>query len=240
MTKFVCISDTHSRQDHFDINKLPLGDVLIHAGDATMVGRPDELIALNNWFKAIKGVKKYDSIVYVPGNHDWRFETHELDARTIVDEATVLIQQSIVIDGIKIYGFPHTPWFHDWAFNVRRDTPEMKAIMNRIPADTEILITHGPAKDILDGVPHLVSVMGKNGQAKFEHFTEHVGCEQLLATVMNKLPALNTHVVGHIHESAGVQFTQANTGNRFRTINASQLNDRYVWVNEPICFEINK
>ena len=40
-TRFVCISDTHNRTNPDTI--IPEGDVLLHAGDFTMVGAPGEI-----------------------------------------------------------------------------------------------------------------------------------------------------------------------------------------------------
>lgn len=45
-TRFVCISDTHSRTDPI---QMPYGDVLIHAGDFTELGLPSEVKKFNEW-----------------------------------------------------------------------------------------------------------------------------------------------------------------------------------------------
>ena len=45
--RFVCMSDTHNRMPlRVDI---PEGDVLLHAGDFSMVGRPKEVQLFNSW-----------------------------------------------------------------------------------------------------------------------------------------------------------------------------------------------
>lgn len=51
--------------------------------------------------------------------------------------------------GYKVFGSPYTPTFFDWAFNLDIG-PHLQAVWNEIPDDTDILITHGPPKDILD------------------------------------------------------------------------------------------
>ena len=43
---FVCISDTHTHTENL---KLPPGDVLIHAGDFTSLGQPDEVSGFNEF-----------------------------------------------------------------------------------------------------------------------------------------------------------------------------------------------
>lgn len=45
-TRFVCISDTHSRTDTI---QMPYGDILIHAGDFTELGLPSEVKKFNDW-----------------------------------------------------------------------------------------------------------------------------------------------------------------------------------------------
>lgn len=44
--RFVLISDTHSQ-----ITDIPDGDVLLHAGDLTTLGQPDDLEAQVEWLK---------------------------------------------------------------------------------------------------------------------------------------------------------------------------------------------
>jgi len=50
---------------------------------------------------------------------------------------------SINIEGIKIYGSPWQPSYHDWAFNLERGEAIRKK-WDLIPGDTDVLITHGP------------------------------------------------------------------------------------------------
>jgi 3',5'-cyclic AMP phosphodiesterase CpdA len=47
-TRFVCISDTHSR--NFDV---PSGDVLLHSGDLTKKGRKEEFVQTMEWLYAL-------------------------------------------------------------------------------------------------------------------------------------------------------------------------------------------
>ena len=69
--RIVCISDTHL--EHPDI---PDGDVLLHAGDATFQGRPEEIRTFNAWFAALPHRHK----VFVAGNHDWGFQKEPEEA----------------------------------------------------------------------------------------------------------------------------------------------------------------
>jgi len=61
--RFVCVSDTHSAAPR---QPLPAGDCLIHAGDFTDTGRPQELEAFCAWLRAQPHARK----IVVAGNHD--------------------------------------------------------------------------------------------------------------------------------------------------------------------------
>lgn len=48
----------------------------------------------------------------------------------------------------KVYGSPWTPAFYSWGFMYTDKEQDM--IVDRIPDDTDILITHGPPRHVLD------------------------------------------------------------------------------------------
>ncbi len=57
--------------------------------------------------------------------------------------------ESVEIEGIKIWGSPITPTFGiGWAFNKNR--MKTHEVWKQIPTDTDIVITHGPPSTILD------------------------------------------------------------------------------------------
>jgi Icc-related predicted phosphoesterase len=181
----VSISDTHNKHKKTTI---PECDILIHSGDATGMGRSSEMQDFAKWFEN-QPAKHH---VFVPGNHDFGFEKEEARFRGFFSKTHVLIGESVEIEGLKIYGSPWTPWFHDWAFNFpqndpRHPTSDAAKHWQLIPEDTNILVTHGPPYGILD--------MTKRG--------ERVGCMNLT----DRIPALKDlilHQFGHIHEDAGV------------------------------------
>ena len=47
--RFVCISDTHTHLEKSQRLKIPDGDVLLHAGDFTVYGTPDEVQIVNEY-----------------------------------------------------------------------------------------------------------------------------------------------------------------------------------------------
>jgi 3',5'-cyclic AMP phosphodiesterase CpdA len=69
MSRIVCISDTHNFHEQI---RIPDGDILIHAGDATNRGTVEEIVFFNQWFCRLPHRHK----IFVAGNHDWLFETN--------------------------------------------------------------------------------------------------------------------------------------------------------------------
>lgn len=207
--KFVAISDTHCRHRSL---RLPKGDVLLHAGDITYRGEKKEIEDFLNWF----GSLPFSHKIFIAGNHDFFFEKEKaaLIQKLIPETVHYLKDEEIVINGIKIWGSPYTPWFYRWAFNKRRGIP-LALHWEKIPSDTNILLTHGPVFGILD--------MLLNEQ--------HAGDRDLLKKVLAIKPAV--HVCGHIHESYGMT---KRDGIKF--INACLLNESYELINKPVVFEV--
>jgi Icc-related predicted phosphoesterase len=206
--RFVALSDTHGKHN-FD---LPPGDVLLHAGDVSSRGLKSEIQRFLDWFSSLD----YTYKIFIAGNHDFFFEEapkEEIDAM-IPDNLIYLNDSGVEIEGIKIWGSPIQPWFHDWAFNRKRG-PEIQKHWDLIPSDSDIVITHGPAFGIHD---RLISGMP-------------VGCEDLLPTLQRIAPKV--HLCGHIHEAYG----ERQVGETL-FLNASILNVRYEIANAPIEFEL--
>jgi len=178
MTKIVCVSDTHA--NHWE-TVVPDGDILLHAGDLTRRGDPADVEDFNLWL----GTLPHRHKIVICGNHDFCFERTPEFARSLITNAIYLQDETVVIDGIRIYGSPWQPWFFSWAFNAHRGDP-IAAKWALIPPDTDILMTHGPVRKILDQT----------------YTGQHVGCDDLLARIRAVKPKL--HVCGHIHEAAGI------------------------------------
>ncbi|HYW54792.1 MAG TPA: metallophosphoesterase family protein [Candidatus Elarobacter sp.] len=215
--RLVAVSDTHNRAESIAI---PDGDVLLHAGDLTMKGSWSELLQAARWLRALG--ERYRAVVAIPGNHDFGAESDPDDTRALFESygITWLVDEPAVIDGVRFYGSPWQPWFYDWAFNFPRwDGGEAaRAAWSRIPHDTDVLITHGPPRGILD----LTSPA-----------EEHAGCPYLLDAVRER-PAIRAHVFGHIHEGYG----QRREGDTL-FVNASTCDLRYAPTQPPIAFEVS-
>jgi Icc-related predicted phosphoesterase len=204
MARWICVSDTHNKRvPRFN------GDVLLHAGDLTIRGTEKELI------EAAEGLAGYPcrTIIVVPGNHDILFETNPAKARQIFEERKikVLIDESTEAYGVKIYG---SPWVQKCWGVFGYDGFEVKHPWDKIPNDTEILITHSPPRYIMDKGPR----------------GDHLGCPDLAVAVRRVKPAY--HIFGHIHCGQGFEQDADN----IKYINAAICSERYDVLNPPIAF----
>lgn len=207
--KIVCISDMHGNRI-----VLPDGDMVICAGDMTIFGHTGQIITFLKWFSGLP--HKYK--IFIAGNHDKLFQKNPALIKSLLLDYPNLIyleDSAIEIEGVKIYGSPWTPRFMNWAFMY--EPSKANKHWDRIPPDTNILITHGPPYGILD-----LSYYG--GVAN------HAGCKSLLKK-LDDLKDLKLHVFGHIHPGRGELYN----GKTF--INASVMNvDGNLFDLSPIIF----
>lgn len=228
MIKIVFLSDTHGY--HRKVS-LPEGDWLIHGGDYSSQGREPETKDFINWFASQTQFKEK---IFIAGNHDktqdpkfnWRFTDgskpkwlQDLLAQLPEFNVTYLENNYKIIDGLKIWGSPISPWFHGdiWGFNKHRGD-DIQEIWNQIPLDTDIILTHTPVKGKCDLV---------------ERNQEYAGCENLLPTLWNIKPML--HMSGHLHTGYGINKDETTT-----FVNGSLLNDDYQLINLPWIIEIDE
>lgn len=200
--RIVCISDTHGFHGGL---KVPEGDLLLHAGDLCKRGLLSELEETADWLRSLPHRHK----VIIAGNHDFCLEEDPEQARPLLHGLTYLKDESCQVEGLRIYGSPWQPWFHDWAFNLPRGAP-LREVWSKIPDHTQILLTHGPPHGVLDET----------------YDGRRVGCEELSLRLEQVQPRL--HVFGHIHEAHG----QAWHGETL-CLNACLCNLRYRPVQAP-------
>ena len=210
MKRLVLISDTHNHRP-----SLPDGDILLHSGDFTMRGSFEETINAMEWL----GVQaaKFEHVIITGGNHDWFF--YHLSQQIGVWATRDFVQKhagpnvvylenefwATELEGkvFSVYGSPAQPEFGGMAWNYARGA-EIKAVWDKIPANVDMLITHGPPMGVLDWV-------GK----------ERVGCEELRIAVERIKP--RAHVFGHLH-SAGGQHRRIGTTDFY---NAAVVDESY-------------
>lgn len=219
MKKIVAISDTHNKHSLLT-NDLPIADVIIHAGDCTNTGKPDELFNFLNWFSGLP----YKYKIFIAGNHDFCFEPtlsalppiYPDIAQEFKDKGVIyLMDQVVEVDGISIYGSPWQPRFYDWAFNVDRGEAIAKK-WEKIPDGLDILITHGPPFGILD----------------YTYTSNRVGCEELYKKIVQVKPKI--HIFGHIHYGYGYK-----TFDGMNFFNAASLGEHYEYQNKPILITLD-
>ncbi|WP_372371565.1 metallophosphatase domain-containing protein [Candidatus Uabimicrobium sp. HlEnr_7] len=179
--KIIALSDTHNKHDEIT---LPEGDMLIHAGDATGIGRLHELEKFSVFMNAAP--HKYK--IVIAGNHDPCYEKYHNQLGDFFNNSVYLLDESITIEGIKFYGTPWTPCH--WAYHTHKNLLVEKWM--KIPTDTDVLITHMPPYGILD--------FDKNSQ-------KNDGCKDLLKRVQLIRPKY--HIFGHVHQAG--QKTDRNT-----------------------------
>jgi Icc-related predicted phosphoesterase len=229
-TKYIItvISDTHGK--HIQItDDLPGGDILICSGDISSMGYEHEIREFCSWFDKLNS---YNHKIFIAGNHDWGFQDIPETSKEIVDlykninylqdELICIAKNEDAFDYesmIKIYGSPWQPEFHNWAFNLPRNSPEMWEKMLEMPLDTDILVTHGPAFGILD-------------TTEWDR-SKNLGCEMLTERIAQIKPKI--HVCGHIHSGYGYKFDGTT-----HFFNAAVLGERYTYQNKPFSFEWDK
>lgn len=183
--KILAISDLHGH-----LPKIDPCDILLLAGDVGVDFRAKEhlLGPFSDWLRGLRA----RHIIGIAGNHDFEFARDREAYRGL--PWTYLQDETVEVEGLKIHGSPYTPLFGSWAF-MRRDE-DLRHVWNKIPDDTDILVTHGPPYGMLD----------KNIGGKA------CGSKTLWERVQQVRPRL--HVWGHIHEAQGeklVEWSDRNT-----------------------------
>ena len=105
--------------------------------------------------------------------------------KSLLPNAThVLCYESVNIHGIIIHG---SPWlyYQDYAYVNKSGYGSMPISKFELITPCDILVTHGPAYQVLD----------------FADYNTHSG-SKILSTVLNNIKPI-AHLHGHIHESNG-------------------------------------
>lgn len=207
---------------------VPEGDILIHAGDFTYLGKPQEVIDFNEQLGRLPHKIK----IVIAGNHELSFDRTRSDfklenydrelAKLNVKNARDLLTNCIYLEdsettafGYRIYGSPWQPLFGGWAFNAERGKPILEK-WDLIPEGVDILVTHGPPLGHGDKI----------------HAGIHVGCVELLNSIEQRIKP-KFHIFGHIHEDHGIT---RNDDTIF--INASICDKHYHAVQSAVVFDL--
>lgn len=146
------------------------------------------------WLQGV--VDQGTEVVAIWGNHDFVGERSYLVPKGL--PWTLLTDQEVNVGGLRIWGTPWVPGLPRWAFYMDSDRLRLRA--DAIPADLDILISHGPPRDAGDFVPTNHKQVVKYGNMH----GEHVGDAELYRAIELARPQVT--VCGHIHEDRGVHF----------------------------------
>ena len=161
--------------------------MVIHSGDSTnykdLYKNEVELQDFIYWYSRVK--VKYK--ILIAGNHDITLEKNLFNIKqTLKDNNIIYLEnESVTIEGIKIWGSPFTPTFGNWSFMKARH--KLGKIWNTIPDNTDIVIVHGPPKGIMDS------------SFDFNNYIERCGCNALKNKILQIQPKL--FLSGHIHNN---------------------------------------
>jgi len=229
------VSDTHQKYPEGLLG----GDVLIDCGDFSFRGREQEVENHMKWL--LNQTQLYRYVVFIAGNHELSFQDCPGQVRKwlkpyLSDRLIYLQEESVVIDGYTIYGAPHQPEFGYWAFNVRRG--KLHKHWDKIPIETDILVTHGPPRGYGDFVPERTWVRNALGEEGWETLHRHEGCDELVEALARVQP--QAHLFGHIHYASGKYYGKAEDGiEGMLLINAAQCGENYELMNKPYSFQLD-
>jgi Icc-related predicted phosphoesterase len=199
--KICIISDTHELESEVEISPC---DLLIHCGDWSFFGRSIRAMeAFNDWL----GEQPARHKVITAGNHEYPVAAHPDRWRRRMSNATLLLNESANIAGVRIWGSPVTR-FEGGAFGIGDEAVREK-LYSAISEGTDILVTHQPPLGVHD---------------------RDQGCPALRRGVIRVKPRL--HCYGHIHAAYG---TQATKNTLF--VNAALLDPYWAPSRRPILLD---
>jgi Icc-related predicted phosphoesterase len=177
--KIVATSDLHGT-----LPSIPKCDLLLIAGDICPVHN-HKLFFQDVWLRSVFAPwlrnQPARKVVGCWGNHDWIGEKDP----PILKEITMLTDEMLEFEGLRIWGSPWQRRFCDWAFNL--DEPELNLKYEQMP-DCDIIVSHGPPYGYGDRAPRGSSF-------------ELTGNQTFLRRIDEMKPKLV--VFGHIHCDKG-------------------------------------
>lgn len=228
MAKIVCLSDTHEMHHKVQV---PDGDILIHAGD--FCGRGLAASEVGNFLYWLDD-QPHETKIVVPGNHDVILETDDSIRKEFEKSGVHLLideEYTNKSSGLKFYGVPWTPDFYPdlWGFQSRNAPLDY---WDRIPEDTDVLISHGPPFGAADQIdPGNTTDLSSRPKAASVG-SAHLGCKRF-ASVLSDFASPLTIICGHIHGSYGKHFLDHHT-----IYNVSICTELYIPSNTPTVLEL--
>jgi len=230
--RLVCLSDTHNKHRQIQV---PPGDILIHSGDFTNTGTLAEVKEFDAWLGTLPHTHK----VVVPGNHDSvmdpyirklvqagglsMYDSEEVDEwerisknDNLLENAQVLLNRSVELAGLSIYGSPHTIFNGElarrnqnhYAYSFGSTQESMIEQHLSCVEYCDILVTHSPPLGVADVTR-----------------TKHRGSQAVRDTVLRINPAL--HMFGHVHPHGGNAFKLQDTPENRAQLSCDRYSDRW-------------
>lgn len=218
--RIVHISDTHMEHNEL-IPLIPDGDIIIHSGDFSQFSvcrylgsrirdKEETIHNLNSFFDKLPHKHK----IFVAGNHELSFTVQDTDYITRELTSAVYLQdRSLTLEGINIYG---TPWtlrrWYSFARGFSKKKGDFERHWDKIPENTDILVTHMPplgikdlGRKIFSSCKNLFSYSEGlcNICGEMHDNLEHWGCRELKRAILKRIRP-KVHMFGHVHEQTGV------------------------------------
>lgn len=244
--KITHISDTHNKHNQLN-GLLPGGDLLIHSGDISSLGRKREVESFIKWFNRIEG---YSNKIFIAGNHDMSFDSEKL----MQDKIDYFDGKRSVWD---TEGNTHIPadGKPDWLIELLESGLDNNVfyLENSFVLIDDIKIWGSPISpsfgygwafnknrgydinEVWNQIPDDSNIIITHGPIhgycdRTQHGGLNVGCEQLYHRLNEVRPQL--HFSGHIHEAYGYRHTD--WGYAFNGCNCDL---GYLVNNKPLSFE---
>lgn len=218
-------------------DSLPDADVVLHCGDLTKRSQPIEYERTFSMLRKLKAPLK----LVIAGNHDgaldrkwwsvWQQQPGQDPHMEVPAEAERIIEAAqsdgvkYLVEGdytfdlangarLRVYASQWTPEYGSWGFQYDENGHDFN-----VPADVDIVMTHGPPKGVLD-------VAGWDATS--------AGCDGLFRAIYRSKPRV--HCFGHIHEGWGAYLATWKTAeNQYDITTASTINrDRSKFLEEPL------
>lgn len=223
--KGIAFSDTHGQHEMlnqylYDPEFTKDVELIIFTGDESVDKDP-----FSNEFVTKEFLKWYDELpfkykIYIAGNHSTAMAKGLIDMKEY-PSIIHLENSSVDIEGIKIWGSPYSlAYGTGWAYQLKHT--KALNLWSTIPADVDIILTHGPCKYIGD--------TGTEGTS--------AGDKTLFNVVRQREPKF--FMCGHFHDMQKYGMynygVYQNWGITF--INSTVTDLRYNVINPPIKFEV--
>lgn len=224
--KICAISDLHGYLDF----TVPACDLLLIAGDLCPDYAPNSTWGSDMQAKWLN-TRFMDWLVKQPASIALAtFGNHDFIGKEVVAEDVrhyFLVDEAVEIQGLKIWLSPWSNTFMRWAW--MEDPNQLADRYARIPASTDIIVSHQPPHGICDRIPDNYLI----GSRKEED--PHVGSHQLYHTIEHVRPM--AVICGHIHNGYGQDTIVCDDGYKVPVYNVSIVDEAYRRVHEPTLIE---